>query len=47
MALDMLLDQAKRCREVDVFAVVTHLRRQRMMLVQTKVGYTLLGHPER
>jgi len=37
MALDMLLDEAKRCREVDVFEVVTHLRRQRMTLVQTKV----------
>jgi len=37
MALDMLLDELKRCGEVDVFAVVTHLRNQRMALVQTKV----------
>jgi len=39
MALDMLLDEVKRCGEVDVLAVVTHLRRQRMSLVQTKVLY--------
>jgi len=37
MALTMLLGQAKQSAEVDIFAVVTHLRRQRMMLVQTLV----------
>ena len=37
MAVDMLLDEAKQTGEVDVLGVVTHLRRQRMTLVQTKV----------
>jgi len=37
MALDMLLDDAQQSGEVDVLAVVSHLRRQRMTLVQTKV----------
>ena len=41
MALDMLLDAAKRRGEVDVLAVVTHLRHQRMTLVQTKVSLSL------
>jgi len=37
-ALNMLLDEAKQCGEVDVVDVVTHLRRHRMTLVQTEVS---------
>ena len=37
MALDMLIDDARQTGQVDVLGVVTHLRRQRMTLVQTKV----------
>lgn len=38
IALDTLLDEVRERGEMDVLAVVTHLRRQRMMLVQTKVS---------
>ena len=37
MTIDMLLDEVERCGEVDVLDVVTHLRQQRMTLVQTRV----------
>jgi len=42
IALDMLLDEVRQSDEVDVVDVVTHLRRQRMMLVQTKVSTSLI-----
>jgi len=38
IALDTLLDEVRQHDEVDILAVVTYLRRQRMMLVQTKVS---------
>ena len=38
IALDTLLDEVRQHGEVDILAVVTYLRRQRMMLVQTKVS---------
>jgi len=41
IALDTLLDEVKLRGEVDILAVVTYLRRQRMMLVQTKVSESL------
>ena len=44
IALDTLLDEAKQYGEVDVLGVVTQLRRQRMMLVQTKVSASLHEH---
>jgi len=47
IALDTLLDEAKQCGEVDVLDVVTHLRRQRMMLVQTQVSTSLYLCPRR
>ena len=44
MALDMLLDEARQSGEVDILDVVSHLRRQRMTLVQTKVSPSLHEH---